>query len=226
MRHWRHPRIDGYSDRVENRRADRARPRRREIKTVLGDISARRWSNLGSALDARSRYRADEDRLPPALARLVPVFMPDLLFRLTPTGSRCSRNLPRRSCRPNSCRASSSAPASMQPIDYCVAHGGRRIEPPSNLDLATIQQQELAMTFRFHISQYLSRRAADWKAKGFTETLADWRDLERALEILGRRSARRVQELGGGHRSAQPARSVVRASTNASCCANCCAAST
>ncbi len=74
----------------------------------------------------------------------------------------------------------------MQPIDYCVALAEGRIAPPSNLDLATIQQQELANTFRFHIAQYLMRRPADWKAKGFTETLADWRGAQRALEILGR----------------------------------------
>ena len=42
------------------------------------------------------------------------------------------------------------------------------IEPPSNLDISTVQQQELAPTFRYHISQYLSRRAADWKARGYT----------------------------------------------------------
>jgi amidase len=60
----------------------------------------------------------------------------------------------------------------MKPVDYCVAMAEGRIEPSRNLDLATIQQQELASTFRFHISQYLARRAHDWKAKGFTETLA------------------------------------------------------
>ena len=43
----------------------------------------------------------------------------------------------------------------MQPIDYCVELAEGRIAPPANLDLATIQQQELAMAFRFHISQYL-----------------------------------------------------------------------
>ena len=62
------------------------------------------------------------------------------------------------------------------------------------------------MAFRFHISQYLTRRAADWKAKGFAETLTDWAAAQRALEVLGRRPARGVQELGGGRRSAQPAR--------------------
>ena len=51
-----------------------------------------------------------------------------------------------------------------------VALAEGRIAPPANLDIGTIQQQELANTFRFHIPQYLTRRAADWKAKGFTET--------------------------------------------------------
>jgi Asp-tRNA(Asn)/Glu-tRNA(Gln) amidotransferase A subunit family amidase len=59
------------------------------------------------------------------------------------------------------------------------------MEPPSNLDLATIQQQELAMAFRFHISQYLMRRSADWKAKGFTETLADWAALNARSKFWG-----------------------------------------
>ena len=43
----------------------------------------------------------------------------------------------------------------MQPIDYCVEMAEGRIAPPKNLDLATIQNQEMAMAFRFHISQYL-----------------------------------------------------------------------
>src|SRR5206468_1743997 len=62
----------------------------------------------------------------------------------------------------------------VQPIDYCVALAEGRIAPPANLDIATIQEQELAMAFRFHIPQYLTRRAADWKARGFTETLVDF----------------------------------------------------
>ena len=33
----------------------------------------------------------------------------------------------------------------MQPIDYCVALAEGRIAPPANLDIATIQQQELAI---------------------------------------------------------------------------------
>ena len=73
----------------------------------------------------------------------------------------------------------------MQPIDYMVAMAEERIAPPANLDLATIQQQELANTFRFHISQYLTRRAADWQAKGFSETLNDWAALNARSKFWG-----------------------------------------
>src|SRR6476469_9928056 len=73
----------------------------------------------------------------------------------------------------------------LRPIDYCVELAEGRIAPPSNLDLATVQQQELAMAFRFHIPQYLSRRAADWKAKGFSETLTDFAALNARSKFWG-----------------------------------------
>ena len=73
----------------------------------------------------------------------------------------------------------------MDPIDYLVEMADGRIAPPSNLDVATIQQQELSNTFRFHISQYLSSRAADWKAAGFEETLADWAALNARSKFWG-----------------------------------------
>jgi Asp-tRNA(Asn)/Glu-tRNA(Gln) amidotransferase A subunit family amidase len=73
----------------------------------------------------------------------------------------------------------------MTPIDYCVALAEGRIEPPRNLDIATIQDQELAMSFRFHIPQYLGRRAADWRARGFSETLDDFAALNRRSKFWG-----------------------------------------
>ena len=60
-----------------------------------------------------------------------------------------------------------------------------RIAPPVNLDIATIQEQELAMSFRFHVNQYLSRRAADWRARGFTETLTDFAALNARSKFWG-----------------------------------------
>jgi Asp-tRNA(Asn)/Glu-tRNA(Gln) amidotransferase A subunit family amidase len=48
-----------------------------------------------------------------------------------------------------------------------------------------VQHQALANGFRFHISQYLSRRAEDWKVKGFTETLTDWTALNARSKFWG-----------------------------------------
>jgi Asp-tRNA(Asn)/Glu-tRNA(Gln) amidotransferase A subunit family amidase len=73
----------------------------------------------------------------------------------------------------------------LQPIDYMVELADGRIAPPANLDISTVQQQELAMSFRYHIRQYLSRRAADWQARGFTETLVDWPTLNARSKFWG-----------------------------------------
>ena len=204
----RHPRIDGLSRRARRPRSRSSPPPRRRSRPSSASSSARRWSNRPIRCGQRDPdvepMKTDFRR---ALARLVPVFMPDLLFRLRRgRARRCSRNSRRRSCRPSSCRARCSARGTMKPIDYCVELAEGRIAPPANLDLATIQQQELAMTFRFHIPQYLSRRAADWKARGLHRNADRFRGAQRALQILGRRPARRLQELGGGHRPAQSAR--------------------
>ena len=72
----------------------------------------------------------------------------------------------------------------MQPIDYCVALAEERIAPPANLDIATVQEQELAMAFRFHIPQYLTRRAADWQG-GDTPKRWSIFHAQRAVQILG-----------------------------------------
>src|SRR5262249_46884212 len=40
-------------------------------------------------------------------------------------------------------------------------------------------------TFRFHIPQYLMRRAKDWAARGYTETLGDWPALNARSQFWG-----------------------------------------
>jgi amidase len=158
----------------------------REIKDILG-------GRLGAALVESSdpRWHRDPDLeqmttdFRGALAKLVPVFMPDLLFRLgrdsLPVFKEFAAAIVPTEFAPGKVFGSGT----MQPIDYCVALAEGRTSPPSNLDLATIQQQELANTFRFHIAQYLMRRAADWKAQGFTETLADWPALNARSKFWG-----------------------------------------
>jgi amidase len=120
-----------------------------------------------------------------ALARLVPVFMPDLLFRLRRDGTPLFKEFAEAITPTEFMPGKVFGFGEMSPIDYCVALAEGRIAPPVNLDLATIQQQEMANAFRFHISQYLMRRAADWKAKGFFESLNDWASLNARSKFWG-----------------------------------------
>lgn len=120
-----------------------------------------------------------------ALARLVPVFMPDLLFRLKADGTPVFPDFAAAIVPTEFMPGKVFGTGKMQPIDYCVAMAEGRIAPPNNLDLATIQNQEMAMAFRFHISQYLTRRAADWQAKGFRESLTDWAALNARSKFWG-----------------------------------------
>jgi amidase len=157
-----------------------------EIKTVLG-------ARLGAALVESSDplWTPDPDIEPMktdfrrALARLVPVFMPDLLFRLARDGRPVFPDFAAAIVPTEFMPGKVFGTGTMRPIDYCVALAEGRIEPPRNLDLATIQHQEMAMAFRFHIPQYLGRRAADWAAQGFTETLVDFAALNARSRFWG-----------------------------------------
>ena len=158
----------------------------REINEVLAD-------KLGATLVESSdplwtpapnieRMQTDFRR---ALAVLAPVFMPDLLFRLNADGQPVFREFAEAIAPTEFAPGKVFGTGNMAPIDYMVELAEGRIEPPSNLDLPTVQEQELAMSFRFHIRQYLSRRAADWQALGFTETLTDWPALNARSKFWG-----------------------------------------
>ena len=158
----------------------------REIKTVLGD-------QLGAALVESSdplwerdpEIAAMKTDFRRALARLVPVFMPELLFRLEPDGQPLFEEFAAAILPTEFMPGKVFGSGTMQPIDYFVELADDRIETPLNLNIASVQQQELAMAFRYHIPQYLSRRAADWKELGFTETLVDFPTLNQRSKFWG-----------------------------------------
>jgi amidase len=148
-----------------------------EIKTVLGGLLG---ATLVESSDPVWTPDPDMERMQPdfraALARLVPVFMPELLFRLGADGQPVFKDFA----------------AAVQPTEFMpgkVFGGGTmaegRIAPPQKLNIATIQHQELAMSFRFHIPQYLTRRAADWRRLGFTETIAGFPELNARSKFWG-----------------------------------------
>jgi Asp-tRNA(Asn)/Glu-tRNA(Gln) amidotransferase A subunit family amidase len=158
----------------------------REIKTMLG-------GHLGATLvessDPLWTRDADVEAMTPdfrrALAQLVPLLMPDLLFRLGRDGRPLFKEFAEAIVPTEFAPGKIFGAGAMPPIDYCVALAEGRIAPPVNLDIATIQEQELAMAFRFHVPQYLSRRAADWRARGYTETLLDFAALNARSKFWG-----------------------------------------
>lgn len=158
----------------------------KEIKTVLGD---RLSVTLVESTDPLWKRDLDVELMKTdfrrALARLVPVFMPKLLFRLGRDGQPVFKEFAAKIVATEFMPGKVFGTGTMKPIDYCVEMADGRIPPPSNLDLATIQQQELAMAFRFHIPQYLTRRAIDWKTLGFIETLNDFTVLNARSKFWG-----------------------------------------
>ena len=158
----------------------------KEIKTVLAEKLGATLVESSDPLwtkDPEIELMATDFRR--ALARLIPVFMPDLLFRLGADGKPVFKDFAAAILPTEFMPGRIFGAGKMNPIDYLVELAEGRIAPPSNLDLGTIQQQELANTFRFHISQYLARRVADWQAVGFSETLADWRALNARSKFWG-----------------------------------------
>ena len=120
-----------------------------------------------------------------ALTKLVPVFMPDILFRLGPDGTPLFKEFEEAIKPTEFLPGKVFGNGSMDAIDYCVGLAEGAIAAPSNLDIATIQPQQLSNTFRFHISQYLMRRTEDWKAVGFHEALDNWRKLNANSKFWG-----------------------------------------
>jgi Asp-tRNA(Asn)/Glu-tRNA(Gln) amidotransferase A subunit family amidase len=158
----------------------------REIKSVLG-------KHLGATLvESTDPLWTPDPELETmtvdfrrALARLVPVFMPDLLFRLGRDGKPLFKEFAAAIVATEFAPGKAFGSGSLKPIDYLVELADGRIAPPKNLDLATVQQQEMAMAFRFHIHQYLSRRCADWKERGFSETLGTFAALNARSKFWG-----------------------------------------
>jgi amidase len=158
----------------------------REIKAVLGNRLGATLVESKHALWQRDPevevMSVDYTR---ALAQLIPLIMPDILFRLDTKGQPLFKDFADAIVPTEFFPDKVFGSGKMQPIDYCVAMAEGHIPPPSNLDICTIQQQELSNTFRYHLSQYLTRRAEDWKKRGFHESLTDWKALNARSKFWG-----------------------------------------
>jgi Asp-tRNA(Asn)/Glu-tRNA(Gln) amidotransferase A subunit family amidase len=158
----------------------------KEIKTVLG---GKLGATLVESVDPLWPDDPDIPNMKPsyaeALAQLLPVLFPDILYRLTPQGTPQFPEFAAKIKPTEFAPGKTFGAGTMDPIDYMLrlAEG---LEPiPQNLNIRTIQNQAESMTFRFHFPQYAMRRAADWKARGFTETLVDFPTLNARSKFWG-----------------------------------------
>ncbi len=158
----------------------------REIKMVLGQTLG---ATLVESSDPLFKDDPDiENMTTPyqrALAKLIPVFMPDILFRLTRDGKPVFPDVAAAVEPTEFMPGQKFGTGKMKPIDYLVALTDGTVPPPSNLNIRTVQQQEGSNAFRYHLVQYMTRRAADWKKLGFTETVVDFPTLNSRSKFWG-----------------------------------------
>ena len=112
-----------------------------------------------------------------AIAQIVPVLLPELLFRLTPAKEPVfpafAAEIEPTEFAPGITRGSGT----MTPVDWMV-RWAEGLEPaPPNLTLRSVIGTADSRAFRFQLPQYLLRRAQDWAARGYTETLVDFATL-------------------------------------------------
>jgi Asp-tRNA(Asn)/Glu-tRNA(Gln) amidotransferase A subunit family amidase len=147
----------------------------REIKEVLG-------AHLGATLvESTDPLWPDDPQVENmttsytrALAELVPVFFPSLLFRVNNQGQPVFPEVAAAIKPTEFAGGKKFGTGTLAAPDYLVQLADGKLAPPAQLNIRTIQTLAAERQFRFHVAQYLARRAADWSAKGFTETLADW----------------------------------------------------
>lgn len=112
-----------------------------------------------------------------ALAQLLPVLFPDILYWLDGNGE------PRFPEFAAKIKPTEFAPGvtfgsgTMSPIDYMVAIAEGTEPLPSGLNIRSILGLAFSNALKFHFTQYAVRRSAGWAERGYSETLIDFETL-------------------------------------------------
>jgi amidase len=158
----------------------------KEIKSILGDYLG---ATLVESVDALWPDDPSIENMKPsyteALAQLVPVLFPDILYRLTRDGQpqfpEFAAKIKPTEFEPGRTLGSGT----MKPIDYFLDLAEGRVPIPKNLNVRAIEEEVESNAFTFHFNQYAMRRAADWKERGFMETLIDFHALNARSKFWG-----------------------------------------
>jgi amidase len=157
----------------------------KEIKAILGDYLG---ATLVESVDPLWPDDPGIENMSPsytqALAQLVPVFFPDILYRLKRDGQPQFPEFAAKIKPTEFAPGKTLGTGTMKPIDYFLALAEGRVSP-RNLNIRAIEEVVESNAFTFQFNQYALRRAADWKERGFTETLIDFPALNARSKFWG-----------------------------------------
>jgi amidase len=122
-----------------------------------------------------------------AVAQITPVLFPQLLYGLSAAGDPDFAAFAARIEPTEFAPGVMKGSGTMQPVDWML-RWAEGLEPaPLNLNLRSVVSAAGGepRTFRFHMSQYLLRRARDWADRGYTETLDTVSDLNARSKFCG-----------------------------------------
>ncbi len=158
----------------------------KEIKATLGDYLG---ATLVESVDPLWPGDPSIEKMKPsytdALAQLVPVFFPDILYRLTAGGQPQFPEFAAKIKPTEFAPGKTFGSGTMKPIDYMLELAEGRVPVPKNLNIRAIEEVVESNAFTFHFNQYAMRRAADWKARGYVETLTDFAKLNARSKFWG-----------------------------------------
>jgi len=158
----------------------------KEIKVILGDYLG---ATLVESVDPLWPSDPSMEKMKPsyaqALAQLVPVFFPDILYRLRGDGQPQFPEFAAKIKPTEFAPGETFGSGTMKPIDYFLDLAEGKVPIPPNLNIRTIEEEVESNAFTFHFNQYASRRAADWSERGFTETLTDFHSLNARSKFWG-----------------------------------------
>jgi Asp-tRNA(Asn)/Glu-tRNA(Gln) amidotransferase A subunit family amidase len=158
----------------------------KEIKDVLGDyLGATLVESTDPLWPGDPGIETMKPSYTQALAQLVPVFFPDILYRLRGNGEPQFPEFAAKIKPTEFAPGKTFGSGTMKPIDYFLDLAEGRTPIPKNLNIRAIEEEVESNAFTFHFNQYASRRAADWKERGFTETLIDFPALNARSKFWG-----------------------------------------
>ena len=158
----------------------------KEIKEVLGKQLG---ATLVESVDPDWKPDPELQKMNPtysqALAQIMPVIFPEILYRLTKDGKPLFPEFAAAIKPTEFAPGKTFGSGTMKPIDYMEALTNGRVPIPKNLNIRVIQQEAESMNFHYMFMNYAQRRAADWRARGFVETLVDWPTLNARSKFWG-----------------------------------------